>query len=95
MSHGDWMNPETRCFGALLEPGGWLILFNASEQDAHFTLPPTGAGVWSQTINTADPKRPDGEVVAASGQTIGLEARSLAVFKRNISRNIGTTGHGF
>jgi isoamylase len=95
MSHQDWMNPQTRCFGALIEPGGWLLLFNASEQDAQFALPPTGVGVWQQALNTADPKRPEGEIIAISGQTINLEARSLAVFKRDKSRTIGTGGHGF
>jgi isoamylase len=95
MTHADWMNAQTRCFGALIEPGGWLILFNASEQDAQFVLPPTGTGVWYQSLNTADPMRPDGEVIAISGQTINLEARSLVVFKRDTSRNIGKSGHGF
>jgi isoamylase len=95
MTHADWMNTATRCFGALIEPGGWLLLFNASEQDAQFVLPPTGTGVWQQALNTADPMRPEGELVATSGQTINLEARSLVVFKRDISRNIGKSGHGF
>ncbi len=95
MSHADWMNAETRCYGALIEPGGWLILFNASEQDVQFTLPPTGVGVWRQALNTADPTRPAGEIVATAGQTIQLDARSLAVFQRDTSRTIGNSGHAF
>lgn len=95
MTHADWMNEATRCFAALIEPGGWLLLFNASEQDAQFVLPPTGGGIWHQSLNTSDPTRPDGEIIATSGQTINLEARSLVVFKRDASRNIGKSGHGF
>jgi isoamylase len=95
MTHADWMNVQTRCFGALIEPGGWLILLNASEQDAQFVLPPTGLGIWQQVLNTADPIRPEGEIVATSGQTINLEARSCVVFKRDTSRTIGKSGHGF
>jgi isoamylase len=95
MSHADWMNPQTKCFGALIEPGGWLILVNASEQDVQFVLPPTGLGVWQQALNTADPTRPDGEIIATSGQTIQLDARALVVFKRDTSRPIGKSGHGF
>ena len=95
MSHSDWMNPNTRCFGALIEPGGWLILYNASEQDAQFTLPPTGSGLWQQALNTGDPTRPEGEINATSGQTIQSDARSLAVFKRDTSRALGTSGHAF
>ena len=95
MTHADWMDTQTKCFGALIEPGGWLILFNASEQDAQFVLPPTGTGIWEQSLNTADPTRPAGELVATSGQTINLEARSLVVFKRDTRRNIGKSGHGF
>jgi isoamylase len=95
MSHADWMNPDTRCFASLVEPGGWLILYNASEQDAQFTLPPTGLGVWQQSLNTADPTRPDGEIVVTSGQTIHLDARAMIVFRRNTSRTLGTSGHGF
>jgi isoamylase len=95
MTHHDWMNPTTKCFAALIEPGGWLLLFNASEQDAQFALPPTGLGVWQQALNTADPTRPIGEIVATSGQTINLEAHSFVVFKRDTSRPIGKSGHGF
>jgi isoamylase len=94
MTHADWMSASTRCFAALIEPGGWLLLFNASEQDAQFVLPPTGTGVWQQMLNTADPTRPEGEVIATSGQTINLEARSLVVFKRDTSRILGKSGHG-
>jgi isoamylase len=95
MTHGDWMDAATKCFGAVIEPGGWLILLNASEQDAQFILPPTGSGVWQQRLSTADPLRPDGEVIATSSQTIILEARSLIVFKRNSSRPTGKSGHAF
>jgi isoamylase len=95
MSHADWMAPDTKCFGALIEPGGWLILLNASEQDARFVLPPTGLGVWQQALNTADPTRPDGEVIATSGQSITLEARALIVMRRDNARSIGKSGHGF
>jgi isoamylase len=95
MSHADWMNAETRCFGALIDPGGWLILLNASEQDAQFTLPPNGTALWHQSLNTADPTRPAGEIIATSGQVIHLTARSMAVFKRDTSRAIGNSGHAF
>jgi isoamylase len=95
MTHQDWMNPQTRCFGALIEGGGWLLLYNASEQDANFILPPTGMGVWQQKLNTADPLRPAGEIVATAGQSITLTARSLMVFKRDTTRTLGRSGHGF
>jgi isoamylase len=95
MSHADWMAPDTKCFGALIEPGGWLILFNASEQDAQFVLPPTGTGVWQQMLNTADPTRPEGEIIATPGQSIHLDARGLMVFVRDTSRHTGTSGHAF
>ena len=95
MSHADWMNAQTRCFGALIEPGGWLLLFNASEQDAQHVMPPTGSGMWRQALSTADPTRPDGEINATSGQTINLEARSMIVFKHDTSRIAGKSGHGF
>jgi isoamylase len=95
MRHDDWMNPQTKCFGALLEPGGWLILLNASEQEAQFVLPPTGLGLWQQMLNTADPTRPACEIVATSGQSIHLDARAVMVFQRDASRPTGKSGHGF
>ncbi|NJR20140.1 MAG: glycogen debranching protein GlgX, partial [Hyphomonadaceae bacterium] len=95
MSEADWNNPDTRCFGALFEHGGWFIIFNASEADARFVLPPLQQGVWQQHLNTAQPDRPAGDRVATSGQTIDVMARSLAVFKHDISRTIGKSGHGF
>lgn len=95
MTHQDWMDPQTRCFGALIEGGGWLIVLNASEQGVQFVLPPAGQSVWQQVLNTADPARPRGEVVATSGQSIAVTDRSLVVFKRDGSRVRGKSGHGF
>jgi isoamylase len=95
MSHSDWMNVHTQCFGALIEPGGWLLLFNASEQAARFVLPPSEGGAWRQRLDSADPLRPDGEIIASSGDPIGLDARSLRVFQRDLTRNRGQSGHGY
>lgn len=95
MRHEDWMDPQTKCFGVLVEPGGWLILFNASEQDTQFVLPPTGLGLWQQMLNTADPTRPEGEIIATTGQSIHLSARAVIVLKRDASRPTGKSGHGF
>jgi glycogen operon protein len=95
MTHKDWMDHKTQCFAAVYEPRGWLILFNASLEDAAFILPPTGTGVWRMALTTADPIRPTQDQVAAGGQTIRLPARTLIVFSRDTSRTIGKTGHGF
>jgi isoamylase len=95
MTHQDWMDETTRCFAAVYEPRGWLILFNASLEDAAFILPPAGIAIWRMALTTADPIRPTQDQVAAGGQTIHLPARTLIVFSRDSSRTIGKTGHGF
>lgn len=95
MCPDDWADPLTHCFAAIYEPGGWLILINASDEDANFILPPTAAGIWRLALSTADPSRPAGEHVAAGGQTLKLPAHSLKIFSHDPSRKIGKTGHGF
>ncbi|MEN9854984.1 MAG: glycogen debranching protein GlgX [Pseudomonadota bacterium] len=101
MTHADWMSPDTQCFGALLEPGGWLIVANASLEDCAFVLPPAGRGppqgdgFWQLMLTTADPTRPAGESVAVSGQAFQIEANSLAVFQIKSNRAKGKNGHGF
>jgi isoamylase len=95
MTHGDWMDDKTQCLAAVYEPRGWLILFNASLEDAAFILPPTGTGVWRMELTTADPTRPTQDQMAAGTQSIRLPARTLIVFSRDTSRTIGKNGHGF
>jgi glycogen operon protein len=86
MTQKDWMDDTTQCFAAVYEPRGWLILFNASLEDAAFILPPTGTGVWRMALTTSDPIRPTQDQVAAGGQTTRLPARTLIVFSRDPSR---------
>ncbi|MFN3636557.1 MAG: glycogen debranching enzyme GlgX, partial [Rhizobium rhizophilum] len=65
------------------EDGVWseiLLLFNPIAEDIDFALPDTGGGSWQLQLTTFDTER-RGDV-AEEGHTFGLQARSLALFRR-------------
>jgi glycogen operon protein len=65
------------------EDGVWpelLMLFNPVAEDIDFALPETGGGRWQLELTTADVKQ-KGDI-AEEGETFGLKARSLALFRR-------------
>ncbi|MGW0226955.1 glycogen debranching protein GlgX [Actinopolymorpha singaporensis] len=76
---------------AIHEPGeqgerivddSFLLLFNASEDDVEFALPPQKYGeAWEQVMDTAHDDVSDREVVRA-GERVKLLSRSLLVLKR-------------
>ncbi|MFD2081090.1 glycogen operon protein [Actinopolymorpha cephalotaxi] len=76
---------------AIHEPGdqgerivddSFLLLFNASEDDIEFALPPQKYGeAWEPVLDTADDDVSDREAVRA-GEQVKLVARSLLVLKR-------------
>ncbi len=61
MSGEDWTNPETRCFGYLLDAGGTtrgqealLVILNSLEHGMEFTLPQgIFAGKWEKLLDTS------------------------------------------
>ncbi|MET9021700.1 glycogen debranching protein GlgX [Actinopolymorpha sp. NPDC004070] len=76
---------------AIHEPGdqgerivddSFLLLFNASEEDLEFALPPQKYGeAWETVLDTADDDVSDREAVRA-GEQVKLLSRSLRVLKR-------------
>ncbi|MCY7319437.1 MAG: glycogen debranching protein GlgX [Ramlibacter sp.] len=89
MTQDEWDDPAVRCIAALLdgrccsEPGPSVLLaFNASTDDATFTLPPQAEGCqpWQLRVDTARGhfSADAGEAVDAGGQ-LTLQSHSMAV----------------
>ena len=75
--------PDPR--GEPIRSDSFLLLFNASERDLEFTLPPPRYGVlWSKVLDTAVPLISAQDVtVVRSGDVIGVPSRSVQVLCRN------------
>ena len=94
MSDEEWNDPNTRCFGMLVDgraqPTGirklgieatLLIVFNAYYDLVNFTLPKaTGSDTWELLVDT---NIPDSKMETAfkTGGTYGVTGRSLLLFK--------------
>jgi isoamylase len=95
LSHVDWEDPELRSFAMLIDPGGWLLVFNASDHDVRFRLPLAAQSFhetdvrWSGVLDTAEPGRPEGTWRLAAGDGLMMMPRSLQVCRRQT-----TTHHG-
>ncbi len=90
MTAEEWNDPAVRCVAAVMESVAEeelavMLLFNASDADAIFTMPPDGAGrSWTLRLDTRDAAvRPAGSEAGASTVVAGgqytLLARSMAV----------------
>jgi isoamylase len=75
--------PDRR--GERIRDDSFLLLFNASELDQQFTLPPPRYGArWSKILDTAVPLIPAKDVaVVKPGDVIGVPSRSVQVLCRN------------
>ncbi|MEP6723718.1 MAG: glycogen debranching enzyme GlgX, partial [Variovorax sp.] len=94
MDHAHWQDPQTRCFGLLLEgtaPGSSLpqpaadasvlLVFNAWEGAIDFKLPPRGKSrgkVWTRMVDTA--LEAQAEDTFKPGHHYTVTGRSLLVF---------------
>jgi glycogen operon protein len=74
--------PDAR--GQRVTSGSFLLLFNASEQEVQFTIPPPGYGErWAREIDTAQSLPEAGEVTTVkAGDRVPLISRSLQVLRR-------------
>jgi glycogen operon protein len=74
--------PDTR--GQRVTSGSFLLLFNASEQEVQFTIPPPGYGErWTREIDTARSLPEAGDVTTVkAGDRVPLISRSLQVLRR-------------
>jgi isoamylase len=74
--------------GQWIRDDSFLLLFNASENDLKFAVPPTQYGEqWSRVLDTSAPPEPTpgavvGEATAKPGDTIEVSSRSLQVLRR-------------
>jgi isoamylase len=75
--------PDRR--GEPVRSDSFLLLFNASELDLGFTLPPPRYGArWSKVLDTAVPLISAQDVaVVKPGDVIGVPSRSIQVLSRN------------
>jgi glycogen operon protein len=73
--------PDPR--GERVADDSFVLLFNASELDLDFAIPPSRYGAaWSRVLDTADPLGA-GEVAAAKpGDTLSVTSRSIQVLRR-------------
>jgi glycogen operon protein len=100
MTDADWQAGSARSLtvflngDAISEPGrrgepirsdSFLLLFNASERDLEFSLPPPRYGArWSKVLDTAVPLISAQDVaVVKPGDVIGVPSRSVQVLCRN------------
>ncbi|MGJ7494930.1 glycogen debranching protein GlgX [Variovorax sp. RT4R15] len=95
MDHAHWQDPQTRCFGLLLEgtaPGSSLpqpaadasvlLVFNAWQGALDFKLPPRGKSrgkVWTRVVDTA--LEAQAEDAFKPGHHYTVTGRSLLVFR--------------
>ena len=88
MTPEEWDDPSVRCVAALIESrradeDAVLLLFNASGEEATFTLPPDDTGRrWRLRIDTRDETLRDAASAedAPAGEPYTLLAHSMAVF---------------
>ncbi len=78
ISEPDWR-------GQPIRNHSFLLLFNASELDLEFTLPPPRYGaLWSKILDTAAPLISAQDVtVVRPGDVVGVPSRSVQVLRRN------------
>ena len=93
MEQAHWQDPNTRCFGMLIDgraqPTGIrkrggdatiLIIFNAAEEGVNFTLPDCAGGErWKLLVNTDGAAAPDGDF--STGDVYTITGRSMLVFQ--------------
>ncbi|WP_408832186.1 glycogen debranching protein GlgX [Acidocella sp.] len=93
MEQEHWLDPNTRCFGMLIDgraqPTGIrkrggdatiLIIFNAAEDGVNFTLPDCAGGErWKLLINTDGAEAPDGDF--STGDVYTVTGRSMLVLQ--------------
>jgi isoamylase len=78
--------PDPR--GQRVRDDSFLLLFNASESDLKFAIPPARYGEqWARVLDTSMPQLPGsadaaGEATARPGDTIQVSSRSLQVLRR-------------
>jgi glycogen operon protein len=75
--------PGTR--GERITDDSFLLLFNASEQDVQFTIPPSGYGDrWAKEFDTALPRAVDVREASAAkpGDFVPVTSRSMQVLRR-------------
>jgi isoamylase len=94
MTHAQWDDPHTRCFGMLLdgrapetgvrrrgELATLLLVFNAWRDTVPFKLPqPPGGEAWTLRLDTVRPGLPD-DVRYEVGQVYDVTGRSLLLFQ--------------
>jgi isoamylase len=74
--------PEPNARGERVTDDSFLLCFNAHDEPLDFVIPDQGyAEKWSAALDTADPHGHT-ELVAAAGETISLQARSLLVLRK-------------
>jgi isoamylase len=99
MTDGDWETGYAKCLSVFLngdaisEPGtrgerirddSFLLLFNASELDVEFTIPPAGYGErWAREFDTALPPGLDGgDGDTKAGDAVTVTSRSVQLLRR-------------
>jgi glycogen operon protein len=82
--NGDAISEPDR-YGVPIQDSSFLLLFNASEQDLEFTVPPQRYGErWERVLDTAAPAEISGETVAAkSGEAVAVMNRSVQLLRRD------------
>lgn len=93
MRHLEWENHAA--FAAWFDPGDWLLVVNAGHAAVQFRLPPLSGGRWGGVLDTADPERPEGAVLAGAGEIVSLADRSMRVFSKVAGQSQGVAGRGF
>lgn len=74
--------PEPNARGERVTDDSFLLCFNAHDEALEFVIPDQGYGEkWAADLDTADPHGRT-ELVAAAGETISLQARSLLVLRK-------------
>jgi isoamylase len=66
-----------------VQDSSFLLLFNASADDARFTVPSRRFGrQWALVVDTADPDAEAGSRSYASGAPLDVTSRSLVLLRR-------------
>ncbi|SEB15213.1 MULTISPECIES: glycogen debranching protein GlgX [unclassified Mycobacterium] len=74
--------PEPNARGERVTDNSFLLCFNAHDEALDFVIPGEDYGAsWAAALDTADPHGHT-ELVAAAGETISLQARSLLVLRK-------------
>jgi isoamylase len=73
--------PDAR--GERVRDDSFLMLFNASENDLKFVIPPAPYGEqWTRMFDTSGPAEPGADIAARPGDTIDVRNRSVQVLRR-------------